>query len=84
MKPKIWKEWKTIAINSCYYLDIPKIQCNASVVAYEIKDDFYLNLVIDGVRINRDFKTKEAAMLKAQMLILKEFKKIQKVMRVKV
>ena len=83
IKPKIWKEWKEIAINNCYSLDIPKLQCNASIVAYESKVGFYLILVIDGKCINRDFKTKEQAMLKAQSLIIKELKKIEKVVKKK-
>mgnify|MGYP001559625753 CR=1 FL=1 len=72
-KPKIWKEWRK-ASDITYILSIPylsQIMCGNGSIWY-----------VSGTKII--FKTKEAAMLKAQSLILKEFRKIQQVMRDKI
>ena len=79
-KPKIWKEWKEI--NESRY-ELPEIfdigmasRFGWHIVKTDNKD-WYLTPF-------KTFKTKETAMLKAQSLILKEFRKIQKIMRDKV
>ena len=70
---KIWKEWKYIGY---WFVDIPCMYCIVWKVGklWKIHSN-YLETPIGS------FKTKEQAMLKAQSLILKEYRKIKKVMR---
>ena len=84
-EPKIWKEWEEVAKDNLYTLDleIEKMSFfHIVVVKYQSLEKFHLNVKILGNTNDCwSFKTKEQAMLKAQELILKEYKKIQKVMR---
>ena len=75
MKPKIWKEWK----KNGYHSYIIKLN---SVKTYVVNELMNLRwVIISNKQYQQEFKTKEQAMLKAQSLIIKEFKKIEKVMR---
>ena len=76
-KHKIWKEWEELPPSSCYprywVCDIYPNCLYASIFQNEENGKYYFNY--------SDFKTKKAAMLKAQSLILKEYREIQQVMR---
>ena len=83
-KPKIWNEWKEVNKSRYELPEIFDIGMASGlgwciVKCSDVKDGKYWYLTPF-----KTFKTKEAAMLKAQSLILKEFKKIQKVIKDKV
>ena len=75
-KPKIWEEWKRENRGLRYSLIPSNHFC---FFVYKMKKGWTLSFTDWDY-----FKTKEAAMLKAQSLILKEFRKIQQVMRDKI
>ena len=81
-KPKIWKEWIRITTvwEDAHTLRISRF--NTLVFQKEYNGLWYITQL--GLIDKLIFKTKEQAMLKAQSLILKEFREIQKVMRDKV
>ena len=91
-KPKIWKEWNLIRHskdydnNYSYYWRPLEFKTKWYVWAsVSTKNDegnnYIMSNIFDWIK---PFKTKEAAMLKAQSLILKEYREIQQVMRDKV
>ena len=81
-KPKIWKEWKRVIGRNWEIKLLHLPQCSVSWNQY--KKGYQIGCLNLLLLMNGNFKTKEQAMLKAQSLILKEFRKIQQVMRDKV